>query len=189
MIILRDAFRSLNAAFDFVVDSAFYAAAGLIMFLALSVGYEVLMRRVFNNPTSWVLQTAEYTLVFITMLSATKILKEEGHTRMTVVLEYLPPRVVATLHTITSFVSAIVTAIITWRTGLSSIQAYDFGTIYRGGYEIPQYWLWWVMPFGFGLLTIQFVRMGFQFLPIARGQEEASETETAPGEAQAHLGE
>ncbi|MBD85635.1 MAG: hypothetical protein CL743_03835 [Chloroflexi bacterium] len=163
--------KRLNQGFDFIVDYSFYIAAFLILFVALIVGYEVLMRRVFNAPTFWVLQTSGYALAFITFLSATKILKEDGHTRMSVVTENLPVRYVKVMNKITSFSSAIVCAILTWRTGLSTYQGYQWGLSLWEGYTIPQYLVWWIMPFGFFLLTIQFIRMGFGYEPEVKDNQ------------------
>ncbi len=153
----------LDVVFDKVVDIAFYVAAFLILGVALIVGYEVLMRRVFNAPTSWVLQSAGFALAFITFFSVTKILKEDGHTRMTVVIENLPRKPVAILNFFTAAISTVVCALLTWRTALSTYQGYDWGLVIREGYEIPQYWVWWVMPFGFFLLTIQFIKMTVRY--------------------------
>ncbi|MBL75510.1 MAG: hypothetical protein CL763_01060 [Chloroflexi bacterium] len=164
--------KKLNQLFDLIVDYSFYIAAILILFVALIVGYEVLMRRVFNSPTFWVLQTSGYALAFITFLSATKILKEDGHTRMTVVTENLPIRYVTIMNKITAVAAAIVCAILTWRTGWSTYQGYEWGLSLWEGYKIPQYWVWWVMPFGFSLLTIQFIRMAFGYRPEVNSDRE-----------------
>ena len=156
---LSNSVKLLEQIFDFIVNGAFIIATWLIMFLALIVGYEVLMRYAFNAPTFWVLQTAGYCLAFITFFSATKILQEDGHTRMTVVIDMFPERVVTVVNRITALASGVVCGILTWRTGLSTYEGYLWDLNIWEGYKIPQYWVWWVMPFGFGLLTIQFFRM------------------------------
>jgi len=157
--------RSSEKAFDYVVNATFWIAAGLLLFLAFIVGYEVLMRHIFNAPTIWVLQTAGYCLAFITFFSVTKILQEDGHTRMSIVTEMLPDRIVNSLNRVTSLLAALICAAMTWRTGLSTYEAYQWDLNIWEGYSIPQYYVWWVMPFGFGCLTIQFVRMVFGYKP------------------------
>ena len=162
---LKKRFNQLAKVFDAIVNFTFWVAAVLILFLALIVGYEVIMRHIFNAPTFWVLQTAGYCLAFITFFSVTKILQEDGHTRMTVVLDILPVHLVNSINRVTALLAAIVCAAMTWRTGLSTYEGYEWGLVIWEGYRIPQYYVWWVMPFGFGCLTIQFLRMVLGYKP------------------------
>mgnify|MGYP003315555258 CR=1 FL=1 len=155
--------KRVETALDTLIDYAFYVAAARILFVALIVGYEGLMRRVFNAPTFWVLQTAGYTLCYITFLSVARILKEDGHTRMSVVIENLPDSYARIINRITSSASAVICALLTWRTALSTYQGYEWNLVLREGYMINQYLIWWVIPFGFALLTFQFIRMTFGY--------------------------
>lgn len=155
--------RSLEKGFDYIVNASFWLAAILLLFLAFIVGYEVLMRHIFNAPTFWVLQTAGYCLAFITFFSVTKILQEDGHTRMSIVTEMLPAHIVSTLNKMTSLLAAFICTAMTWRTALATWEAYAWDLNIWEGYSIPQYYVWWVMPFGFGCLTIQFFRMVFGY--------------------------
>jgi TRAP-type C4-dicarboxylate transport system permease small subunit len=157
--------RFAEKAFDRLVDWSFWTAAVLLLFLAFIVGYEVLMRHVFNAPTIWVLQTGKYCLVFITFFSVTKILQEDGHTRMSIITEILPDRILRYLNRMTSLLAAVIAGFMTWRTGLATYEAYQWDLNILEGYSIPQEYVWWAMPFGFGCLTIQLLRnlFGYKF--------------------------
>lgn len=77
---------------DYPLNIMKYLAGALILFGMCSVCYEVVMRYVFERPTSWVLETNEYVLFIICFLSLAWVLKVEGHVRMDAVLGMLSPR-------------------------------------------------------------------------------------------------
>ena len=82
----------LGKAFDIVVDVGAFAATWLIAVMALTIGLEVLMRRVFNNSLPWVIQINEYAVMAIPFLAGAWLLKRDGHTRLTLVMERVSPR-------------------------------------------------------------------------------------------------
>ena len=155
--------------FDKTLDAMFYAAALIMVFLGLQVGYEVLMRHVFDRPTFWVLDASVFMIFYIGMLTAPRILKEDGHTRMTVVLDMLSPRLVQSINAVTNVGSAVICGVLTWRTGLDTWRSYfTFNAVYTRGFDVHQAIIWVVMPIGFGILTLQFLRMGYQSLQNSR---------------------
>ena len=164
-------------AFDKTMDAMFYAAALIMVFLGLQVGYEVLMRYAFDRPTFWVLDASVFMIFYIGMLTAPRILKDDGHTRMTVVLDMLNPRLVQMINVVTNIGSAVITGVLTWRTGLDTWRSYfTFNAIYTRGFDVHQAIIWVIMPIGFGIMTLQFLRMGYRSLMNAReirGEEQA----------------
>ena len=62
---LKRAPRLLAKAFDIVVDTGAVAATWLIAAMAVTIGLEVLMRRVFSNSLPWVIQVNEYFVMAI----------------------------------------------------------------------------------------------------------------------------
>ena len=134
---------------------AYYVAGVLVVVVALSVGYEVVMRYIFNDPTVWVVQASRYILLYITFLSAPYILREDGHTRMTVIFELVGPRTERALYVGTSVLVCAVCCLLVWLTGTRTWSAYQFGNAYREGFTMPQAAVWVAMPVGFFLLAVQ----------------------------------
>ncbi len=169
MISTESGWGFIPYAFDKVMDAMFYFAAIIMIVLGLQVGFEVLMRYVFDRPTFWVLDASIFMIFYIGMLAAPRILREDGHTRMTVILDLLKPRLVQHINAVTNTGSAVICGVLTWRTGLDTWRSYfTFNAIYTRGFDIHQAIIWVIMPIGFGIMTLQFLRMGYRSLQNAR---------------------
>ena len=110
-----------------------------------------------------------FMIFYIGMLTAPRILKDDGHTRMTVVLDMLNPRLVQMINAVTNVGAAVICGVLTWRTGLDTWRSYfTFNAIYHRGFDVHQAIIWVIMPIGFGMLTLQFLRMGYRSLQNSR---------------------
>jgi C4-dicarboxylate transporter DctQ subunit len=160
--------------FDVLLTALFYAAMAMLVFLLLTVGAGVLFRRGFNAPLPWTVQAAQYTLFYIGFLSAPYILRANGHARITIVLEMLNAKNRALLNLFTSLLGALVCGVLTWVSGDATWDAYVANTIYYSQFAFPKYLAWWVMPFCFGLMCVQFVRMAVYQFYVYQGHAEGT---------------
>jgi C4-dicarboxylate transporter DctQ subunit len=157
--LLRKTPHVLSRAFDTVVDAGALAATELIGAMALTIGLEVLMRRVFWNSLPWVIQVNEYFVLSIPFLGGAWLLRQDGHTRLTLVLEQVSPRTAVLMNIATSILAAGICGVLFWATGGRVLEGIEAGTVIRGdGFNIREVWVWWVMPVGFTLLGTQFLR-------------------------------
>lgn len=165
-----------TAFYDGFVRYAFYASGVLVMALALSIGANVVMRWLFQESLTWIVEGGEYILLFVTFLASAHILHENGHARMLLLVEHLSPPRARLLNLFSAILGAIVSLVLTWVTIDSTLESIRFGNFYRGAaIQVPQSALWWVIPFGFLLLAIEFMR---QTVGFARGiRESAGQTE------------
>ena len=145
--------------FDHLLVGCAYLSGALVALMAAGISYEVFMRRVLNNPTAWVTDFSEYALLFITFLSAPWLLREGGHVSMTVMTERLSPTKALLLRPVVMLIGAIICAVILHRTGVATWDLYQDGTVLFRTIKFAEFWIWWVMPFGMLLMTIQFLRM------------------------------
>ena len=82
----------ITALYDGLVRYGFYASGVLIMALALSIGANVVMRWLFDDSLTWIVEGGEYILLFVTFLASAHILHENGHARMLLLVERLNPQ-------------------------------------------------------------------------------------------------
>lgn len=168
----------IAALYDLVVRYAFYASGVLVMALALSIGANVVLRWLFQESLTWIVEGGEYILLFVTFLASAHILHENGHARMLLLVERLNPNRARMLNLFSSLLGAIVSLVLAWVTTDSTIESIRFGNFYRGAaIEVPQAALWWVIPFGFLLLAIEFLRQTVGFARATRestGQAEGA---------------
>ena len=97
----------VNTGWNWTNSVLAVAAGALIPLMMLVICGDVLMRYFFNRPMTWVLETAEYMLLWMTFLGAIWLLEKEGHVRMDLVLNRLKPENQALLNAITSILGVI----------------------------------------------------------------------------------
>lgn len=154
--------------YDRIIDVTVIVAGVFLIFLMLSVGWEVTLRYFLGRPTSWVVEFAGYILLYIPFLVAAWVLRREGHVRMDLLLVRLSPKAQALINAITSFLSAIICLILTW----SGVKITLY--LYKTGYKTPTIlmlpkWIISVIIFvGSFLLFIQFLRRAYGNLKIWR---------------------
>ena len=148
-----------------LLDAALYAfvlaAVAILVALVCGVTFEVVMRYAFNKPTRWVVEFSEYALLYLAFLGGAWVLKEEGHVKVELLIEVLPPRVRATLHVITSLVGAGVCGLFCWVSTAYILEIYGSGEILFKSVLVKKWLIMAIIPPGLLLLTLQFIRRAF----------------------------
>ena len=164
-----------------IVAVSYYFTLGLVLFMAVSIAFSVLMRRVFESPIGWIVEGSQYMLVYIAFLAAARILQQNGHARMTLLVERLRPRAVAGLNSFASLAAVGVCIVIIWYTGNETIDAFRANEIYTGNILIARWLTLWVIPFGFLLMLVQFINATIINLRLLWTPEPRTEERTSGG--------
>jgi len=143
--------------FDRITDLLAFFAIAIIIFIMLSVTYDVVMRY-FGHPTLWVVEISEYSLLYMTFLVAAWLLKREGHVKIDLVLNRLSPRAQAMTNVITSIFGLIICLVITWYTAKVTWSHFERGLYMPTYLEVPNAYILVVIPVGSFMLFIQFLR-------------------------------
>lgn len=155
----KSALNTSTWAFDKLLNACYYFSGLCVALVALFVVYEVFVRYALNSPTQWVLQGSEYGLVYIAFISAAPILRDGGHTKMTILLERLGTRNSRYVEVVTNSFGIAVCTLFSWQTTTRLMESIERGATYKEGFDISQAVIWWVMPFAFITMGIQFVRL------------------------------
>ncbi|MFC1902627.1 TRAP transporter small permease [Chloroflexota bacterium] len=153
-----------NAVFDRVLDVSAILTGLLIVFIMVSTNSEIISRKLLNASFLWVVPYSEYSLAYIVFLGTAWLLKREGHVRIDIVLNWLNPRQKALLNAITSIITAILCLIIAYVAVLVTWDIYQRGVYIVGILETPKAPLLAIIPVGFLLLFIQFLRRTYENL-------------------------
>src|SRR5690625_471832 len=78
-------FKKVINGFNF---GAFLTSMILLLFMAISIFYGVMMRYIFNVPIQWVVEINGYMLVAVTLLSMSYVLRIDGHIRVDILDKY-----------------------------------------------------------------------------------------------------
>jgi TRAP-type C4-dicarboxylate transport system permease small subunit len=131
----------------------------LILSLMVGVSLDVAVRSITGRPIMWMFEVTEYVLLYIPCLGMAWLAREYGHVAITSFVSKLPsaPRkLVATSSMLfCASVSAVVAYWGVWATQVSIGRGAIAGMMLR----MPEYILLWVIPFGFGLAALEFLRL------------------------------
>ena len=154
----------VTAIFDRTTAVLVILAGVLIIFIMFAICTEIVMRDFLNRPQTWVIEISEYTLLWITFLSAAWLLKGEWHVKMDMLLNRLNPGNQAVLNIITSVVGAGVCLALGWYSGEVTWDHFLRGVSEQAMVDIPKAPIMAIIPIGSFLLFIQFLRRTYSYL-------------------------
>ena len=165
-----------RSAFDFILNFFALLAILIIIFVLISVCLSVFMRYFLRNPMGWVVQTSQYSLVFVAFLGAAWVLKRERHVTMDIATNRLSPGKKALLGVITSAIVTIVCMVVAFFSTQVTIDHFQRNIHDMQVIEVPLGPIFAVITLGLFSLFIQFIRRGYGYLELwrasGRGQEE-----------------
>ncbi|MDB4444544.1 TRAP transporter small permease [bacterium] len=153
-----------RSAFDFTLNLFALLAILIIIFVLISVCLAVFMRYFLRNPMGWVVQTSQYSLVFVTFLGAAWALKRERHVTMDLITNMLSPGKKAMLGLITSTIGTIICLVITFYSTLVTLDHFRRNIHDMQVLEVPLGPMFAVITLGSFMLFVQFLRRGYGYL-------------------------
>ena len=153
--------RALIRLYDLILYGMAYAAAATLVWLAVSVVTSVAMRNLGMQPFAWLFTSAEYGLLYMTMLGAPWLVRERGHVHIELVTAALPEGLRRIVSRIIAAACVAVSLILAWY-GLELFLT----NIERNNYDVRAYfyprWLLTIsFPIAFSIMAIEFARFVF----------------------------
>ncbi len=122
--------------------------------LVLTMFIEVVRREVFAYSSIWGEEIVRYSFIYLAWIGAAAAVKERGHIRIDVLMQYVGPRVKALLYIFGDLVMGFV-AIVAFYWSLETVLvSAKFGSVTHG-LRISQVWFLSAVPFGFGLVLFR----------------------------------
>lgn len=137
------------------------------------VVFEVVMRYVFNRPTTWAYETSFYLYAFLFMLGMAYTLSHKGHVNIEVVVSRLSPRVRAIIEVVCylAFFFTFNTVLFVWGVDFARF-SWAIREVTRSPWAPPVYPLKTLIPVAVFLLLLQGVAEFIRQLNFAiRGKE------------------
>ena len=136
-------------------------AGGMLVWLLISTVVSVMLRNLGMQPYAWLFTSAEYALLYMTMLGAPWLVRVKGHVHIELVTAALPPRIRRIVSRLVSAACVIVCAILAFY-GAQLVGI----NLARNDYDVRAYffprWLLTVsFPICFGVMAIEFSRYVF----------------------------
>jgi C4-dicarboxylate transporter, DctQ subunit len=151
-------FQKIGRIIDIILVGFAWFSGVLMIFSLVSVCIDVVMRYFFNSPSGWILQISEYILLYIPFLSAAYVLKEDGHIKVDIILNFLNKKAEAMLNTVTSILGALVLFILTYYGVIVTFDFYVRKVPTLKYLKIPEFLVIIVIPVGCFMFALQFIR-------------------------------
>lgn len=143
---------------DRLEDALAFVAAGLIVFAVVAVTIDVGSRYLFNRPLAWVFEIAEYILLIVPCIGMAWLARNDGHVMIDIATSRLSQGVRKRLAAFTNLVVAMVCEFIAWWGAVATYEAYVAKAIIENILSMPQYLVYSVIPFGFAICGVEFLR-------------------------------
>ncbi|WP_233422046.1 TRAP transporter small permease [Ruegeria profundi] len=151
----------MKRTYDAVLFGMAIVAGLLLVWLMLSVITSVLMRNAGLQPFAWLFTSAEYGLLYMTMLGAPWLVREKGHVHIELVTAALPVGLRRIVSRTVATACVLVCLILAWQGAdlvLTNIERGDYDT---RAYYFPRWMLTIAFPLSFGMMAIEFSRFVF----------------------------
>ena len=132
----------------------------LLVFYVMLVGtmfIEVIRREMFSYSSIWGEEIVRYSFIYLAWIGASAAVKERGHIRIDVIMEYVNPRVKALLYMFGDIVMAIVALIALYWSYEAVHVSWKFGSVTHG-LRVSQVWFLSAVPIGFALVMVRLVQ-------------------------------
>ncbi|MBK1695763.1 TRAP transporter small permease [Rhodovibrio salinarum] len=151
-----------------------FLGAAALVFMALSVFYDTMMRYLFLAPTSWSLEINSILVAAIAFIPAAHVLRERQQLRIGLIQDQLtgiPARVVATLIGLCGMAFCVV---LTWRGGMIAYDAWLYGERMSTVLGTPKVLPYSLIPIGFGALGLAFLANTLEVLAGVERREDGA---------------
>ncbi|WP_305986024.1 TRAP transporter small permease [Roseibium sp. MMSF_3544] len=122
--------------------------------LVMTMFVEVVRREVFAYSSIWGEEIVRYSFIYLAWIGAAAAVKERGHIRIDVLMQYVGPRVKALLYIFGDLVMAFVAVIAFYWSLETVLVSAKFGSVTHG-LRISQVWFLSAVPFGFALVLFR----------------------------------
>ena len=130
-------------------------ASWLLLPLCLLVTMEVILRYIFNSPTSWSWEVSKQMLAAIAALGAGYTLLRHGHIGVDVLAARLSQKKKAILELITMPLFLVSITIVLWKTGAVALWSLGIQETTAGIFNPPFYYIRFVITVGVFFLLLQ----------------------------------
>jgi TRAP-type C4-dicarboxylate transport system permease small subunit len=151
----------MASAFKFytgIVNAMALIAAAMLVWLMISVIVSVVMRNLGMQPFAWLFTSAEYAILYMTMLGAPWLVREKGHVHIELLSAALPRGVQRALSRVVALLCVMVCVVLAWKGAelfMKNIARNDYDV---RAYYFPRWILTISFPVSFGLMAVEFAR-------------------------------
>ena len=161
-----NSWQKTNIIFDRIINSMAILAGVLMLLTLFLVCADIGTKLTIGRSLPWVSEIVEYCLLWLTFLGTAWVLKQNAHIRMDMVVDQLDRKHACLLNLFTSIIGATVCLILAWYSARVTYQNFQTGYKLLTFMTVPSAFINFIIPIGFVLLTVQFVRRAHGFFKV-----------------------
>jgi TRAP-type C4-dicarboxylate transport system permease small subunit len=179
------ALRKADIIFDKTIDYMLTLAAVIVVLDALAVAADVTLRKVIGFTWAPLYEIITYSLLWMTFLGTTAIMRMNSHVKMDSLTSQLSPKSEALLNSISHCVCVLLAGIMLFYTVKLTITDYQTNFVLASILNPPKWPIEVIIPVGFFMLFVQIIRntRGFfeRYKALSRQDTPAADTQ-GPGD-------
>lgn len=125
--------------------------------LVVTMFVEVLRREIMSYSSIWGEEIVRYSFIYLAWIGAAAAVRERGHIRIDVILQYVGRRVKALLYIFGDIVMFIVAMVALYWSFETVLVSAKFGSVTHG-LRISQVWFLSAVPIGFALVVFRLIQ-------------------------------
>lgn len=149
--------KKTHGAFNRATDILASLASLLIFLIVVAISFSVATRFLFGMSWVGLVELSAMSLLFITFMGTTWVLRKNGHTTMDFVVKQFSPRTQAFFHMITSMFCALICLVLVWYGAEVAWTRFMKGTYLFSHVNIPDAYFLFIIPIGSFFLFVQFL--------------------------------
>ena len=173
---MKGFYRKLVKGFYSLTHVSSLLTQAALVFMSVSICYDVFMRFVVRDPTMWVLEVNTFLVIAVCFLPAADLLKSDSQLRVTFFYEKMSPGVQRKLSYLNALVGMCVTSVIAWKGFEMVYSAYVYDERMSTPLGTPYCIPYSLLPIGFGLLFIGYL---LGAVGLLLGENAPAETDSA----------
>jgi len=166
----KKCFEKFNRFIDSLLSLTATLTGVMVVFLIISVCYEVVCRYFFNRPTSWVADVGSFILLFLPFMVTGWVLKNDTHVRIDLLYDRLGIRNKIIFDAFTSFLAIIVCFILVLRGTGIVVELFNENIYTDTTMHVVQWPFMAVIPFGILLFLVEYVRKFLRAISLLTGK-------------------
>ncbi|MCX8022562.1 MAG: TRAP transporter small permease [Syntrophorhabdaceae bacterium] len=147
--------------FDRINDFLAVVISIILVLMTLTIGYAIFARAVRLPGPVWIVQFNEYAMLWATFLGAAWLLSKKRHVSIELVVSRLGRGTQKVIHLVHSLLGMGLCATLCWYGAATTIENFQRKVINVQAVDVPMAYVLVVIPFGFFLLLLQFIRNFF----------------------------
>jgi TRAP-type C4-dicarboxylate transport system permease small subunit len=135
--------------FTHAVNRVFLRLAGALTAAILAILlYDLVMRNVFDAPTTWAMDIARFTLVFVFFFALAPALESGAHVAVDILDHYLPPAARRALRIVALALMLVFGAFLLWQLASTTIEAFADDALFPTLVAVKLKHVFWIGPLG-----------------------------------------